>query len=179
MAFTEDNNREHIAELQHHLYVVSGNDDRIPPILSDGVYGEETIGAVKAFQNARGLDVTGEADPVTWAIVAGEAQKYNSKPILLDIFPEDFVLLPESTGYLVYIIQVLLNILNREYENFPAVEINGVYSPQMHEAVLKLQEISGFSQDKYGVDADTWNILAGKTNSKDFSAGMLSRKNIQ
>ncbi len=176
MAFTEDDNREHTAELQRHLYVISQNDDRIPPILSDGIYGEETTGAVKAFQNARGLDVTGEADPITWSLIAKEAAEHNLKPVLLDIFPDDFILLPESTGYLVYIIQILLNILSRDYDNFPAVDIDGIYSPKMHEAVIKLQEISGADPNTYGIDAKTWNMLAKKANSKDFSAGTINRQ---
>ena len=175
MAFTEDDNKEHIAELQRHLYVISRNDERVPPVLSDGVYGKETSGAVKAFQSTRGLEMTGEADTATWLRIADEAAGYNLKPVRLDIFPEDFILLPESRGNLVYIIQVLLNILSREYINFPAVEINGIYSPQMHEAVIKLQEIGGIDSDTYGIDAQTWNILAQKANSKDFSEGAIKK----
>ncbi len=173
MAFTDDDNREHIAELQHHLYVISRNDDRIPPILSDGIYGKDTTGAVKAFQTARGLEATGEAEPITWNLIANEARGHNLKPVLLDIFPEDFILLPESRGNLVYIVQILLNILSRDYANFPAVEINGIYSPQMHEAVIKLQETGGISHNVYGIDTETWNILVKKANSKDFSDGAI------
>lgn len=175
MAFTDEHKKDHIAELQHHLYVISRNDDRIPPILSDGIYGKDTVGAVKAFQNARGLEVTGEIDSTTWRMIADEAALYNSLPLFLDIFPENFILLPESTGFLVYIIQVMLNVLSREYGNFPPVEINGIYSPQMHEAVLKLQQTGG-KTDTYGIDADTWNILAQKVNSKDFSTGTINKR---
>jgi len=175
MAFTDEQKRDHIAELQHFLYVISGNDGRIPRVISDGVYGEQTAGAVKAFQNAHGIGVTGEADMETWNKIIEEFNKYSLPPVLLDIFPEDFILLPESQGYLVYIIQILLNILSREYENFPEVEINGIYSPQMHEAVIRLQEISGADPDIYGIGTQTWNILANKANSKDFSGKNIFR----
>lgn len=169
MAFTDQQRREHIKELQNHLYVISQNDERIPAVLSDGIYGKNTQGAVTAFQNSRGLEVTGEADPLTWNMIAYEAGVHNTKPVRLDIFPEDFVLTPESTGYLVYAIQVLMNILSREYGNFPEVAIDGIYSPQMHEAVIRLKEISGTEPDTYGIGIDTWNMLARKANSKDFS----------
>ncbi|MBE9181257.1 peptidoglycan-binding protein [Oculatella sp. LEGE 06141] len=34
--------------------------------VADGVYGQGTVVAVRAFQTANGLSATGEADPVTW-----------------------------------------------------------------------------------------------------------------
>lgn len=173
MAFTDEHKKEHITELQNHLYVISHNDERIPSVMADGFYGKDTVGAVKAFQRSKGLETTGETDSATWRKIADQAALHNALPVMLDIFPEDFVLIPESTGYLVYIIQVLMNILSREYDNLPEVEINGFYSPQMNEAVIRLKEISGTEESEDGIGIDTWNILAKKANSKDFSSNIL------
>ncbi len=167
--FTENQKKEHIKELQHHLYVISRNDNRIPTVLPDGSYSGDARGAVTVFQKVHGLEPTGEVDRDTWEKIVNEFKKYNLKPIKLDIFPEDFILLPGSHGDLVYIIQVMLNILNREYENLPEIAIDGVYSPQMNEAVINLKELGNTDKDIEGIGAETWNMLTKKVNSRDFS----------
>lgn len=174
MPFTEKQKKEHTSELQHRLYVISLNDNRIPSVLPDGSYSKNTKGAVTVFQNVHGLKPTGEVDIETWKKIADEFKKYDLKPVKLDIFPEDFILLPDSKGELVYIIQVLLNILSHEYANLSKVDINGVYSPQMDKAVTDFKEISNIDKNISGIGTDTWNMLVKKINSKDFSFPKLT-----
>ncbi len=169
MAFTENQKNEHTSELQHHLYVISRNDKRILPVIPDGSYTDDTKGAVTAFQRVYGLETTGEVDRETWEKIAEEFRRYNLKPVKLDIFPEDFVLLPGSHGDLVYIIQIMLNILSREYGNLSEIAIDGVYSPKMNEAVISFKEIGNTDKNIEGIGTETWNLLTNKINSRDFS----------
>lgn len=173
MPFTKKHKNSHTSELQQRLYVISLNDERIPTVIPDGSYGKNTKGAVTTFQTIHGLEPTGEVDINTWKAIADEFKKYDLKPIKLDVFPKDFILLPESRGELVYIIQVLLNILSFEYGNVPKIDINGVYSPQMNKAVIDFKEISNTDKDISGIGIDTWNMLVKKINSKDFSSPKL------
>ncbi|MGN0612918.1 MAG: peptidoglycan-binding protein [Porcipelethomonas sp.] len=169
MAFTDDQKREHISELQDYLYGISHHDERIPPIIPDGVYGRETTEAIKAFQRTQGLPVSGTTDSATWSALAGRHRDLTVQPEQLDIFPKNYILVPESTGELVYIIQMLLNILSREYANIPLTELNGIYSPEMQNAVTAFKNISGTDQGMQGIGTDTWNMLAQKVNSKNFA----------
>ena len=76
-----------IRSLQTMLRVIAENDDRQPSVVSDGIYGTNTVTAVSAFQRRAGLPVTGVTDQNTWdAIVAayepalveiGEAEPLN------------------------------------------------------------------------------------------------------
>ena len=169
MAFTDDQKKEHISELQNFLYRISHHDERIPPIIPDGVFGRETAEAVKAFQRTQGLPVDGITDSATWSALAGRHSDLNTLPIQLEVFPKNYILVPETTGELVYIIQMLLNILSREYANIPLTELNGIYSPEMQNAVSAFKKISGTDPDMQGIGTDTWNMLAQKVNSKNFA----------
>ena len=169
MSFSDTQKREHVAELQRHLYDISLEDERIPHVTVDGIYGDETKGAVTAFQNAYGLNVSGEVDLQTKKSISDTHRIVTLLPANLNIFPEDFVLLPQSTGFLVYFVQIMLNILSDEYDNIPKLEIDGIYSPRMHEAVLLFKNISGTDNDIDGIGTGTWNVLAEKVNSKDLS----------
>ena len=60
-----------IRSLQTMLRVLAEDDRSLPTVVPDGIYGQETITAVSAFQRRAGLPVTGIANQETWdAIVA-------------------------------------------------------------------------------------------------------------
>ena len=52
-----------IKELQTFLRNIAANDSRIRAVGIDGIYGEETRQAVRDFQSAYGLPVTGVVSP--------------------------------------------------------------------------------------------------------------------
>ena len=64
--FSDEQLRQHIRELQQFLFGISHYNVRIPVIIPDGIYGPETAGAVKIFQQEYGLMPTGEVDRYTW-----------------------------------------------------------------------------------------------------------------
>ena len=45
-----DNKKENIQEIQRYLYNISHFIDTIPSVVPDGIFGEKTENAVRAFQ---------------------------------------------------------------------------------------------------------------------------------
>ena len=54
MAYTEQDRRNHIRELQQYLYSLSFLDETLPRVIPDGIYGRQTALAVRAFQQKNG-----------------------------------------------------------------------------------------------------------------------------
>lgn len=55
-----------IRSLQTMLRVIAEDDGGLPTVVPDGIYGQETINAVNAFQRKYGLPITGITDQLTW-----------------------------------------------------------------------------------------------------------------
>lgn len=67
-----DAEREAIRQIQIYLLELSYFYGDLPHLTVDGIFGEETAEAVRAFQGKFGLTVTGEADPSTFALLFEE-----------------------------------------------------------------------------------------------------------
>ena len=160
MAYTEEQKKEHIYELQQYLYAISLFDDRIPRVVPGGEYTPETAEAVRAFQQAYGLPQTGEADSDTWdMIVLVYRDITRISPFPYAAFPsKDYVSHEGDHGGLVYIIQTMLSGLFSAYDNMPKLEICGSYDVSTAEAVKALQKKTGLPESGE-VNCTTWNVL--------------------
>ena len=58
-----------IRSLQTMLRVIAENDPSLPSLIPDGIYAQETIEAVNAFQHSRGIPATGITDQATWEAI--------------------------------------------------------------------------------------------------------------
>ena len=67
-----DRREEAVAEIQRYLRAVSYKHTALPHIGIDGIYGQETQEAVRAFQRLFSLLVTGEVDDATFALLYEE-----------------------------------------------------------------------------------------------------------
>lgn len=163
MAYTDEDKKAHIKELQKYLRGISYKNTKIPKIIPDGIFSIETIDAVKAFQNEYGMPVTGEVDERTWNALVTEfdnVTKMYAKPQCITPFQfPDYVLKSGDRGYLIYIIQSMLNTIAENYNNLIKVTINGEFDAQTENAVKILQKLSGINQTGI-IDVNTWNILA-------------------
>jgi peptidoglycan hydrolase-like protein with peptidoglycan-binding domain len=160
MDYSEKERREHIRELQQYLYSISLMIKSIPTVIPDGFFGEKTEKAVIAFQQEYGLPVTGEVDKKTWdTVIVIYKHLFESPPEKIDVFPEnDFVLKEGDTGYLVYVLQIMLKTIGERYTNFPTVSITGTYDSDTAEAIRYMQNISLFP-DTGATDKYTWNNI--------------------
>lgn len=156
-----------VRELQTMLRVLSIFDTRIPPLVSDGVLGEATVDAVRAFQSAYGLVPTGEVDCITWDTLTAA---YNSTLLLQErgnavyplVHPEILASLPLSVP-LVEIVQVLLRAVSTHIGFSTPVDITGRYDEGTASAIALLQGLYGL-ETTGALDLPTWNVLAATYN---------------
>ena len=81
MAYTDEQKRQHILELQAYLHGIS-HQSQLPHLIPDGVYGENTANAVRLFQQQNQLPPTGETDTATWNAIA-QAYRQEVRPTVL------------------------------------------------------------------------------------------------
>lgn len=67
-----DREEEAIREVQRYLRAVSYRQNSVPHIGVDGIFGEETREALRAFQLLFSLSPTGEADAETFSVLYRE-----------------------------------------------------------------------------------------------------------
>lgn len=135
-----------------------------PPI--NGIYDDRTEAAVRAFQQAYGIPVTGIVDLVTWE------KLYDVYVGLLASLPDTFFegiappfpgipLRPGTQGEEVILIQRYLNTLASVYPEIPTVEVSGYYGPATVEAVQAFQRLFGITPS--GITyATTWQAIANE-----------------
>ena len=159
-----------VRELQYLLLFISAFNDQIPPIVIDGIYGENTANAVRAFQTFYGLPVTGEVDFDTWQRI------YDDYIGILATLPEGYFspvtepyggipLRPGSEGPDVSRIQDYLNYISDTYTEIPKVTVDGIFGPETQAAVLAYQSLFGLEPNSivaaatYNSIADTYRVL--------------------
>lgn len=163
MAYTEQDRKDHIYEVQNYLRTIAQANDNITAIVPSGVYDANTEEAVRQLQREYGLPITGKIDFDTWQTImevylsVEEYYKENSSIMLLP--NSDCILSEGAEGYPVYILQAVLNIIGGEYSNTNEIPVDGVYGKSTADAVRKMQEITG-EKSTGSVDYKTWNKLA-------------------
>lgn len=140
-----------IRNLQVFLRTISGVYSEIPSVIPDGVYGNSTKEAVKAFQNRFSLNETGVTDNSTWDAILRvyrEIEKDTSQPNWVRIFPEDG-LKSESNSYTptIYVIQTMMYALSERFSNIPPPSLNGIIDSPTIESVKAIQYASGLNPD--------------------------------
>lgn len=159
MTYTDWQQQDHVRELQEYLRTVALTDNNYLELAVDGIFGEETAEAVRAYQLANQLPVTGKADSITWDHLLRDyldALTLLSEAVPLHVFPlPQAVLRPGDRGTTIYILQAMLNSL----EEKDALTVNGYYDAATTEYVRHLQTISGFTANGE-VDRAFWDHLA-------------------
>lgn len=163
----------YVREIQTYLRELSRHNLTIPRIAIDGVYGPETAGAVRTFQEQHGLAVTGEVDPLTWAAIYAEYQRVlnlHAPAQFIAPFPSpDTVIRQGDTGDLVMIVQMILRAISERFSDISFYRVDGIYSEIDATAVKSLQRRANLPETG-DVDRDTWNALVDTYNHiHDFS----------
>lgn len=158
--------RESVRKLQRYLRELSYRYPEIPRNPIDGILGPATLDALRAFQRLAGLRVTGEADPVTWALLYEaylDVLFGSSQPKGLPVFPispADYRLKKGDVGFSVSALQYLLSELSTRYD-FPAMpSISGIFDDATEDAVKETQR-SFLLSPSGEVDKRLWNYLVG------------------
>lgn len=153
--------------MQIFLNRISRNYPAIPKIPSaDGVYGEATAEAVRAFQEIFGLNPTGVIDEATWYKIlyiytsVKRIAELNSEGVRLEELSRRFVeeLKPGMQSDEVSIIQYYLAVIGAYYAAVTPVEITGFYGEETENSVKSFQRVFGLPQTGV-VDRTTWNEM--------------------
>lgn len=118
----------------------------------DGDYGEGTQQAVRDFQGASGIGVTGIVDLRTWRLLQVERQFLAdrlSPSSATVLFPPVYEYVPaeESEDSFIRILQVMLEALGEQYGWGGALPATGIYDTKTREAVATFQIKNGLMAD--------------------------------
>lgn len=151
-----------VRDLQEMLVVLSIADPRLPRLIPDGRFGEQTLEAVMVFQRDRHMPVTGVVDMATWDAVRREyeeALRLAGPPMALRVLEhgKSSVQQGDQLGQ-VPLLQTVFEALAGQLEGFESASGNGFQEAEMHNTRL-VQRASG--QPETGVlDRAAWDSLS-------------------
>ena len=166
-----------VAMVQAQLARIRQNYPRIPAVTVDGVYGSQTVAAVREFQAIFGLAQTGTVDRRTWYAISniyaavmrlGELGSEGHRPPVITQPPPPPPPPPPparptlrlgSRGDSVRELQTLL--ASRGFNPGP---IDGIFGSQTQNAVILFQRANGLAADGV-VGPITWNALLSGGNT--------------
>ncbi len=165
-----------VFELQYLLSLVGAYEQEIPIISIDGVFGNATEEAVRAFQRNYGINETGVVAYATWD------QLYRAYLGILESLPAGYfggdtipypgeVLRIGSQGEGVRALQEYLNFISDTYTQIPKTTVDGIYGPGTETAVREFQRIFGLNESGI-VSAQLWDTIT--STYRDLVLGNLS-----
>ena len=152
-----------VALLQYYLNYLSAYYDTIPPLETDGVFGQSTRDAVFAAQAALGLPVDGVVGEQTWnAIVDAYYGIIRRIPVTYtegNIIPFGGVSLRQGDeSESVRVLQEYLNYIAGFFPEIPPVTPTGYFGPRTEASVRAFQETVGLPVSGL-VNAVTWGEI--------------------
>ena len=154
---------DQIKNIQHFLRKISYHDERIPYIIPDGDYNDQTQKAIAAFQKAHGLEKTGDLDEKTQNKIKeiyNEVIKIHSDPSLVNIFPHAYTkILPGEYNENLKVIQAMLQGLTKKFTNLGSIGITGVNDTQCSNVIKNIQKYSNLEPTGI-IDKQTWDHIA-------------------
>ena len=152
-----------VRSLQTMLRVIAESDRTLPSVIPDGIYGQQTVTAVSAFQRKYGLPVTGITDQTTWETIAAVYEPAlvlvdEAQPLYIILDPMEVISENQQHPNL-YLVQGMLQVYALAYEGLIAPEVTGVLDIPTAQALRSFQEQSGLPVTGR-LDKQTWKHLA-------------------
>lgn len=147
--------------VQYFLAVIAYFYDTVPPLTVNGIYDQQTVNTVQAFQQNFGLPVTGVVDEETWGAIYRVYRGLFEDPSRFEggVPPFGGVILREgSSGPEVELLQQYLRRIAETYTEVPPVEITGEYDEQTEAAVRAFQRFFGLPETGQ-VGAIVWDRI--------------------
>ena len=153
-----------IMELQKYLRYISSKDNRIRPVGIDGIFGDETVEAVRNFQTAYDRDVKGVVTPADFEAIIevyNDLVEKSKSPIAIQVVAEpNFIFKIGDKDDAIYFLQLMLRGLSKRYQNIPTVSLTGVYDEQTENAVERFREDTA----PILIDKIVWNNITENFN---------------
>ena len=154
-----------IRSLQTMLRVLAEDDRTLPTVLPDGIYGQETITAVSAFQRSVGLPVTGITNQETWEAVV---EAYEPALVRVDkATPIEIIIDPGKvyrrgeTSANIYLLQAMLAFLSRYHTDIGTPGNDGVLDSPTSDALAAFQLLAGLPPTGE-LDKISWQYLVNQ-----------------
>ena len=154
-----------IRSLQTMLRVLAEDDRTLPTVVPDGIYGQETITAVSAFQRSVGLPVTGITNQETWEAVV---EAYEPALVRVDkATPIEIIIDPGKvyrrgeTSANIYLLQAMLAFLSRYHTDIGTPGNDGVLDSPTSDALAAFQLLAGLPPTGE-LDKITWQYLVNQ-----------------
>ena len=154
-----------IRSLQTMLRVIAENDPSLPAVVPDGIYGQETITAINAFQRKNNLPSTGIADERTWDAVVEVYEDAlisigKAAPVEIIMDPGQIYRQGDRSPYL-YLLQSMLLYLSLQQPDILAPPHNGILDSTTAEALAGFQLLAGLPPTGE-LDKKTWKYLVNQ-----------------
>lgn len=154
-----------VRSLQTMLRVIAESDPTQPSVIPDGIYGQNTVAAVSAFQRRKGLPVTGMADQTTWDSIVAEYEPAlilvgEARPIEVILDPNQVIRRGEQHPN-VYLAQGMLVVLSQAYGSIPEPSFSGILDLPTSNSLSAFQVLS-LLPSTGELDKITWNALAAQ-----------------
>lgn len=154
-----------VKNLQYFLSYLSDFYDTIPNLAVDGIFGPQTLAAVRAAQEEFDLTVDGLVGPYTWDAI------YNAYIGIVGTVPPEYtegVTVPYggvplrigADSQSVRLLQEYLNAIGTVYTEIPPIEVTGYFGSRTQSAVIAYQKLFGITPSGV-VSAVTWNSIIG------------------
>lgn len=152
-----------IRSLQTMLRIIAEDDDRLPTVVPDGLYGQTTLTAVSAFQRLYGLPVTGVADQDTWERIVEQFDEAlirigRTEPIDIIFEPGQVFRTGDRSPYL-FVVQGVLQALALDLSDIEAPAPSGVLDMQTARALREFQRLAALPVTG-DLDRKTWKHLS-------------------
>lgn len=154
-----------IRSLQSMLRVIAEDDRSLPAVVPDGIYGQQTIQAISAFQRKYALPVTGITDQLTWEAVVSVYEPAlvrigKAEPIEIIMDPGKVYRLGDSSPYL-YLMQSMLLYLSLLHPNIDTPTHSGSLDSATAQALAGFQALAGLPPTGE-LDKVTWKYLVNQ-----------------
>ncbi|MBQ8359337.1 MAG: peptidoglycan-binding protein [Oscillospiraceae bacterium] len=152
-----------VRSLQTMLRVIAESDASQPSVIPDGIYGQNTMAAVSAFQRRKGLPVTGTADQTTWDLIVADYEPAlilvgEAQPIEVILDPNQVIRMGEQHPNL-YLAQGMLIVLSQAYGSIPEPAMSGILDLPTSNSLSAFQALNLLPATGE-LDKITWNALA-------------------
>ena len=155
-----------VFRMQHSLSIIHDNFPLVPDVAITGFFDENTENAVRIFQEAFNLPVTGIVDSDTWYkirsiyIAVTSIAELVARGLTFEELQELYanIVLQGATLPIVAYIEFFINIVSQRYNTIKPVEIDTFYGPETTEAVREFQTIMGLAPTGI-IDQQTLNLL--------------------